>query len=381
MALQPSSWTSFDGDGLPGTEYWSLFLLLLAVTAVQVSLVPVLETVTRVVSVLLGRRFVEAAATTVVLLVAGGVAYAGLARVTGFSLDRFELARTGVSLAGLLLVSLYYLLGEGGSPVSGTGLLTNLASTASMGVLTVAYARFRGFDLRLDRPGPGSKPAVGIAFLGPLWVVGVAVAATHLVPGLSFRWLSPGFLSPASLPAVGFAADIAIPSVVAAVGTGLVFHGAVHEGLRQHAAAATAVAVATTLVGAYRLAVTGVPGPATGLPLLVAVPLVLGVLVAVAVLVGRLRVAIDGSPTAASPLWTGALLGAVVVSVLALAFQLAVPVVSSLFAFAVAYAAVVALAAVTYERTRSVWVPVLAYATFQLSVGGAQYLQLAAGGF
>jgi hypothetical protein len=374
MALQPTSWVSPEPDAPSLAEYASLYALLLAVAVAQLVLTSVSRTIANIVPVVLSARLFGTAAATLLAMAGLGVAYAALTRVSDVGLDWFELARIGLSLTGLLLVAFYYLHSTVSLPVSEW--LAPAIATAVMGLLAGAYARASGFDLRLSLPSRNAAPVVAGAVLGPVLVVAAAVGVAAVVPTESMRWLRGTFLSAQLISTAGFLQDTVVPVLVGAVGTGLVFFGAVQESLRQNAPSGEVVAVVTVLVGTYRLAVTGTLGFVTDILSFVPVAVGIGLVLLVAALVGSLWTALDPSlPDTAGP-GVAALLGFAVVSLLAVVVQLAVSDLASLVSFAVAQTAVVGIAAVAYDRTRSVWVPVLSFAAFQLTAATVQQFQL-----
>lgn len=138
-------------------------------------------------------------------------------------------------------------------------------ATTVMGLLAGTYARARGFDIRLSLPNRDATPVVAGAALGPVLVVAAAVGVAAVAPTESMRWLRGTFLSAQWISTTGFLQSTVVPVLIGAVGTGLVFYGAVHESLRQNAPSSEVVAVVTVLVGTYRLAVTGTLGFVTDL--------------------------------------------------------------------------------------------------------------------
>jgi hypothetical protein len=283
---------------------------------------------------------------------------------------------------GVLAVGAYVLLGATDVPPFPAAVVeTFFGTVVPMGVIAVAYARRRGVRIRLSAQAAEAGPVVGPA------VVGAAVAG--VTPVLLRRGLSPGpqlgVFAP-DVPPLGtlLVTAVVVPSLVGAV-YGLLFAGVVQEGLRDRFDPVRAVVVATALVGAYRL--TAVPFPYGG-PVLDGVVFVAGVAIPVlsAFLAVRAVAAVGpattepGSRTLAIALTVTAgvvlaLVGVFWSLVLAWVFGLgAVEGIWGVLLTAPVYLVLAAIASVSYERVRTVWVPALVFAGFLSATTMAPYL-------
>lgn len=245
-------------------------------------------------------------------------------------------------------------------------------AVAGMGVLSVAYLRVRGADLRVGRPAGSTVRMLAIAAVSPMLLV--------LLWFVAYRWVgsSPGFLGveyvrPVSVP--DLVQHVVLPSLFAGFGAGLLFHGAIQETLREHVTPTGAVAGVAVLVGLHRLVTARLPA-LDGVVLLVAVVPAVAFAVLVAALAVRLWRLLDEAASEAWPgVATAAAFGTVAMAVFLAGWYVSLGVPSAWFAAnALVYAATVGVAAATYERTRSVWIPMLAMASFHLTTDLAPYL-------
>ena len=244
-----------------------------------------------------------------------------------------------------------------------------LAYVVGAGAVAVVYARVRGVEIPFGLPARGSLPAVALATLAPPALVAAVVLAGDAT-GVTARAMTQSSYG-AVIP-LGFLVQTAVvPAVLAGVGTALLFHGAVQGTLRErvdpdHAAALTTLAAALF----FLFGPVSVRDPVTlflalfGGATLAAVGYGLGLAYAGAT-TGSVRGAFEGRD------------GVVVATVAVLGVLLLL---SGVHGFPDAVhlclrVAVVGVGAHAYERTRSVWVPTLALATFEVSMRLAVYVE------
>lgn len=290
-----------------------------------------------------------------------GVAYAAgrsLGRVPRFERDGY------VSLAGVtalvLVVAAYRLHGSTTAPVVPRGMTTALLTSGALALVAVGYARLRDIGLRLAAPGRDTLELAGGVVLvaglaGVGWVLAAATwADTPLV-------LTVGDATAPSVP-VDALGRVVLGGVLVGGGTALLYNGAIQEGLRDRLGPAGATAATTALVGGSFVELRPLPRTdplsvvaGTGVVVLLA-------LLAAAVaawVVRNLPRTVDTEPKPVVAAAVGA--GVVVLPLVVL-----VPLQSAAWR-TVLYAAVpvvAAAAAVGYERSRSVWIPALAFVTY-----------------
>ena len=244
-----------------------------------------------------------------------------------------------------------------------------LAYVLGAGVAAVVYARARGVDIPFGLPTRGGLSAVALAAFAPPVLVAAVVLAGD-VTGVTARSMTQS--SYGAAVHLGFLARIVVvPAVLTGVGLSLLLHGAVQGTLRElvapdHAAALTALVAALFFL---------FDAPSVRDPVTLFVLFLGGVtLVAVGYGVGLLyRGAVRGSVRG-----TFATRGGVAVAAIATLGLLAL--LSDVDGFSNAAhlclrVATVGVAAHAYERTRSVWVPMLAVVAFRVSLGVAVYVE------
>lgn len=366
-----------DGDRSPVVEYGAVVVLWLAVLLLQAPLGRLLMGVDDLAPTALSHRLLETILYSVVGLAGlGGAAFVAV-RTTDIAVDRLESARVGVALAAGLLVPASYLL-AGSFPALQAGTVFDATMLALVQVtVALMYARVRGLSLKLDFPT--RTPMVGNAVVGSVLVVTLG-ALSGLIVAEGALWLvKPVYGSALSVPQLVH--DRLIPSVIGAVGGGLLLYGVIQESLRRHLTPASAVAILTTLVGTETAVMTVVVSRIlTNASDLGIDPPVLGVVIGAALIVlpalvwGLWRLVGSGIDPDRAPVVAGGLAVAVV-TVLALALWLLVPDgPPRLVGYAVTYATVAGIGAVAYEYTRSVWVPVLALLVFNVAMDGMTYV-------
>ena len=249
-----------------------------------------------------------------------------------------------------------------------------LAYVLGAGVAAVAYARARGVEIPFGLPVRGGLSGVALAALAPPALVAAVVLAGD-VTGVTAGSMTQSSYG-AVVPLPFLVQTVVAPAVLAAAGTALVFHGAVQGTLRELVAPDHAAAL-TTLVAAlfFLFDAPSVRDPATLFVLFLGGT----TLVAVGYGVGLLyRGASRGSVRGAFATRGGVALAAV--ATLGLLTLLSDVDGLSNAAHLCLRVAVVGVGAHAYERTRSVWVPMLAVAAFRVSLGLAVYVESVPGG-
>jgi len=247
----------------------------------------------------------------------------------------------------------------------------------AVGMIVVGsgYAGVRGRYLRTE-PTRMDLDAVSAAIVGPLLVAAGYLLVVHAI-GTSVAeagsWaaipdLSAGFLW----------WNAVVPGVLVGLGYGILFYGAIWSGLRETLGPREALLAVTALAGLYHWFVDPIWRLArSNGHLVVALVFVVGTALAVVEL-SRMRDAVSirdaVSPTSAVALVFAAFLS----------FTVAVDVLSGAttageLLTAGTWFVVFAIAAWGHERTRSVWIPVLTIALFQIVLMVFPYLEAAAG--
>ena len=362
--------------------YGSLFLLLLVATVLDVVVPTTVQRVAAVVTtspapllfgnVLLEPQMIGALAYVVVGLVVAAAGYLLSARLrAAWHRLQWDQRVTAGALAVLVTyVAAYALLGATELTVFPEDLLiTLLSGGVSAVILGVGYARLRGIDPGLALPDRDASSVVGavIAVAGGVAALPYLVlAATGELATFGF-WMGGSFGFGPSYSVGWFLESVLIPSVVVGVGSAFLYNGAVQTGLERLTGPAGAIAGVTAAFGVLIWSsVATLPSSVfVGLAIVaavVAVAVLATALAATAVL--RVAAATDVSETVA------AILLGVGVAQLALLIPVVggtVPDVTTI-ASTVSYAVVAAAAAVGYDRTRSIWVPALAFATYLVAV-------------
>lgn len=290
-------------------------------------------------------------------------------------LDSYEWVRILLALCLVLLVVLYSLLGSATRPATTTRMLTEFViSVVGLGLLSATYLRVRGIEIRLNAP---DRSAV--------WVAGtvVLVPAILVVWTLIYSWISgpqqllfdDRFVR--DLPPIYLLENVVIASAFSAFGTGLLFHGVIQETLREGGQPTEAIIETTILGGFYVWVSTQVLVPVRDVVTLLTVFAAIGIIVLVTPLVFRLWQGLDLIIT--KPVYTevrAVMFGISVVLLLFVATYLGHDQTSVLeFTYLAGFSVTIGIAAAAYERTRSVWVPVLAFASFEAGHGIIAYLQ------
>lgn len=230
----------------------------------------------------------------------------------------------------------------------------------------LVFAGLGSRTLPVGLPRRDAARVVGLAVVGPLLAWTVVLVAVHGATGTSVTRIAQLVYVPALTP--GFVwGNAVVPGLLTGLGYGVLFNGAIQEHLRKRFTPREAVVALTVVAGLYRWIVDPVWTFARSNALL---------LVALVFIVGSGYAAVELSRMRDDQSLTAALTPTRV-AVFALggfmAFTLAVDVLSGAtepgdLLVAAAWFAVFAIAASLHERARSIWVPTLAVAVFQIAV-------------
>jgi hypothetical protein len=362
--------------------YGSLFVLLLVATVLDVVVPTTVRRVEAVVTtspapllfgnVVLEPRLVGALAYAMLALaaVAAGYLLSARLRAAWHRLQWDQRVTAGALAVLVTYVAAYALLGATELAVFPEDLLiTLLSGGVSAVILGIGYARLRGIDPGLDLPDRDAAPAVGavIAVAGAVAALPYLVlAATGELATLGF-WMGGSFGFGPSYSVGWFLQSVLLSAVVLGVGSAFLYNGAVQTGLERLAGPAGAIAGVTAAFGVLIWSsVRTIPSGLVVVAGVVTAVVAFGVLAAAlaATVAPRLVAAVD------LPEMAVAVLVGVGVAQLALLIPVvggSVPGVTTVASTA-SYAVVAAAAAVGYDRTRSVWVPALAFATYLVAV-------------
>lgn len=358
-------------------EYGSLYVLLVAATLVQL----LLGDLAREIGDLIPYYVTPRAFGTVVYAGLGmavvAICYLAYRQTREFDsrLSTHELASLALALSLLFLGVAYALLGRVSPPGFATSLLgTFVTSVVGLGLLAVAYLRARSERFRFAFPERFAIRSLLIAIIGPVLVVSaLSLVATSGMLGSS-RWMLGGQYA-RTVSLANLVQSAVVQSAFVAFGTGLLFHGAIQETVREYATSTGAIAGVTALVGVYGLVfplVLRVDGARSLLSIAVAVALIV---LSTAVVVrlwnteGRLWWVLSPVGGDRPEVASAGAFGLLAVAIIAGAGHFAIDSLgASIVGYALGYTATAGIGAVTYERTRSVWVPVLAFWVFLATV-------------
>ena len=296
---------------------------------------------------------------------------------TALELGSVFVALTAVSLwSGLVASAAQAVVGVLAGPPS--SLLFVSAATSALGLCggSVAYARYRGFDLGLSTPASGTAAGAAAIVAAPVLLVAAASAVGNALFGVPLSAVMQYGVSP-DVSLGRLALLVVPPAAFVGVGYGTVVSAVVVESVRGRVASGDAVAVATLVVGFFWLLplrpVSRLPtGFGAAYELLVT--LVFGVAFGAALgVLYRRRRSSAGSRLSRRE---AALVVVAAVGLVAAATGLtsAAEVVENLL-WVVAFG----LAAVGYHRTRSVWVAALALSGFSVALRLVAYVEATVG--
>ncbi|GAA0680241.1 hypothetical protein ACFQDG_05195 [Natronoarchaeum mannanilyticum] len=359
---------SVDAERGPGLrEYGSVFLVLLASRLLGEFVADGFEATRELLSDALDPQLVGAVVYAALGLAVLGAAYAARRRLrpTRAAPERHELFTLAGATAMLLLFGAYLLHGAVDLPAFPGDVVPSLLAggvTAGAGLL---YARSRDIDLRIEAPKRDALPATGLTILvgalaGLGWILALEIGGNPV-----FRPAFAGVFGPEPQLRVGeLFWNAVLPNLFVGVGLGVLYNGAVQEGLRERVGAAGAAAAVTTLIGVTAWGSGEFARVADAPPtiLTAAVVVLLGVLGA-SIAVRGTRFLQRTRDADAAPIVTASA-SALVVAVALMAVSALRWYPPGFVASGASYAVVGATAAVGYERSRSLWVPALSFAAY-----------------
>jgi len=259
-------------------------------------------------------------------------------------------------------------------PMAGELLAGSILGVAGLVVVPLLFVRLHGVAIPTGLPDHGTATAVALAVVAPLAILAAMAGVAHVLLQSTVSGVTQGWYG--SEVSLAFLFQMAIlPALLLGIGYGLLFNGAIQGSIRERFDAHTAVVVATVIAGAYlwfdpslRLR------PFALVNFLVLTGLIVLLGYAAALVVGlrddrdTLREQLTGPQTVVFVL-AGVIVASIAANVAMGATELT-ELLSNL-----AWVLVVAVAAVSYERTRSIWVPMLSIALFQLGIGLTQYAE------
>ncbi|MFB6205233.1 MAG: hypothetical protein ABEJ05_01705 [Haloglomus sp.] len=302
---------------------------------------------------------------------------------TALGLGALFAALVAISLwAALVARAAQFVVRPGASPgsillVSGAASLVGLAGGALL------FARYRDIDLSLGRPQPGAlRSALGTVVAPAALVVGTALVADAAF-GVTLRSLTNRFVSPdASLRFLLW--TMGLPAAFLGVGYGVLFCALVTERVRALVGGEDTVAVAALLAGFFWLLPIDAAGTlrlSIGSAVELTASLVFGVAFAMAL--GILHQRVESSADGAAGFDASALARRhlLVLAVAAVGLFGAATGLTNIGEVVVdgLWVTAFTVGALGYERTRSVWVPSLAMAGFNLALGAVVYAEAVLG--
>lgn len=363
MASRSIRATADVGDGPRTRVYGSVLALLLAVRFLQHLLA---GGVTAVERAAVAPRLVGTVVYAVVGLALLAALFLLVRRTTGFGrgLDAHDHGQLAGVAAMLLLMAAYVLHGRIDLPTFPGVAFTTLLTGAAAAGLAVGFARLRGEAIPFDLPDGDALPVAG-ATVGVATVAGVAwvVALAELAP-TPFGFAFEGQFGP-DLSGWLLVWHVVLPAAFVGVASAVLYTGAVQGALRSRVGPAEAVGAVTALVGVGSLAVSiGVPENALYTAAAIAALVVASVVVALAA--ERGTAALSGALDVAATPALGAAVGFALVALLWALAQLATAATPRLVVYGLGVTATGAAAAWGFERSRTVWVPALAFVAFRL---------------
>jgi hypothetical protein len=314
-------------------------------------------------------------AYSAVALAGVAAVYAAFAAGREERLDRDELAQAGLAATPLVLVTVYVAFDRLDLGVSALPVVRSTGYLAAVGLLAVGYARVADLDIPTMPPTRDGWVVTG---LGAAAVVAGAVFATV---GASFLgWPDVSFAAfryGGAPPVPSFLLTTVVPTAVTAVGTALLFNGAVQSAFRRYRSPAAGAGAVTLLAFTADWVIAAVPTALAPLTrpipsvvrwLVVVTVLVLAALAALAAAVGYGRAwdARDGLPRRSRSTLVAVTAAGAAGAGLALAALTALG--AGLGPGMVSYAVAVAAAAAAFERAPTVWAPAVVYATHGVAI-------------
>lgn len=375
VSLQPRRWSArlTTSDPIP---YGGLLAVLLAVTVAADAVEAGLGILASLPPWVIDPRWLGAAVygtATAGVLVAGWVlVHRTRGRAPTMAIE--ERLNAALLMWGLATVGWFVVFDAVALPTVPQGILAPLAGIAGVyGLAAGVYARVTDTAIRFRVPTPTRQ-------------VGAAVAAAALA-GAAFALLGravfdvPRGSSPTPL-AIVLESVVVVPILVG-VGYGLLFNGAIQASLRERVGPAGAVAAVVSLAGVYPLAAADFGGQVHWLAT-VAVAAVLPLAAAVLAVAALEFLGMDRRAAGSGAILHATAGGAIVGWTFLAAYWLAASLTlvgldvgaAASAAFLTSPAVLIATAAASYgyERARSVWVPVVAFAAFFAAPAVLTYL-------
>lgn len=364
-------------------EYGSLFVLLLGSKLLGILISTFVKMVSDLMPTRLNPELVGAAVYAMlgVVLVAATYAVYQHLKVSTEGLDRQSLLSLFGALGMLFLVIAYRLHKAMDLPVfPGDVVPSLLQGVIAMGVLALVYARVRGINIQTGFSGRDIYfLAVIVALVSALagigWVIAyTAIGNTGIIISVGGVF-GPRFSGP-QLSAGVVIWSIVLPGVFFGGGMGLLYNGVIQEGLRGYMAPASAVAAVTALIGVSFLNFeTGWSTDVVATVATTTIVVLLSLLAAfLAVQATRILSQVFDIEL---PLIVGASIGVFLLMFPLLRMSMVQPSPARFVLAGGSLTVVAAIAAIGYERSRSVWVPTLAFALFRIIADAKVALYLA----
>lgn len=363
-------------------EYGSLFVLLLGSRLLWILMSASVEMLSDLMPTRLDPRLVGTVVYAIlgVALVAAVYAVYQYLQASAEGLDRQGFFTLFGALGMLFLVIAYRLHEAMDLPIFPGDIVPSLLrGVIAMGLLALVYARVRGINIQTGFSGRDIYfLAVIVALVSALAGIGWVITYTAIgntgiisVGGV----FGPRFSGP-QLSAGVVIWSIVLPGVFFGGGMGLLYNGVIQEGLRGYMAPTSAVAAVTALIGVSFLNFetgwsTDVVATVTTTTIVVLLSLLAAFLAVQATRILSQVFDIE------LPLIVGASIGVFLLMFPVLRMSMVQPSPARFVLAGGSLTVVAAIAAIGYERSRSVWVPTLAFALFRIIADAKVALYLA----
>jgi len=131
-------------------------------------------------------------------------------------------------------------------------LVSGVTSVLGLGVGSVVYAWYRGFDLAVRAPQRGSWLPIVVLVAAPLLVLALVSAIGNIVAGLPLSTITHRWISPEISPVI-FLTQIVLPAVFLGLGYGMLVCGVVVESIRAVVADEDVTWVSALVIGLFWL--------------------------------------------------------------------------------------------------------------------------------
>jgi len=236
------------------------------------------------------------------------------------------------------------------------------------------FVRLYGVAIPTGLPDRGAVTVAIMAVVAPLAILAAMAGVAHVLLQSTISGVTQGWYGSEVSFAFLFQMEI-LPALLIGIGYALLFNGAVQGTIRERFDARTAIVVATVIAGGYQWFDPGLHlRPFALLHFLVLTGLIVLLGDAAGLLV-RMRDANDTlREQLTEPRTVVFVLAGVVVTSMLVNVGMGATALTELLS-SLAWIAVFAVAAIGYERTRSIWVPMLSVAVFQIAIGLTQYAE------